>query len=49
MGASGPGIYWMTFALKNDDAIVVASDGLTLDKDRLVQTTAAHAETGRDG
>jgi hypothetical protein len=38
LGTSRPDIYWMTFTLKKDDVIVVASDGLTLDKYRLVQT-----------
>jgi serine/threonine protein phosphatase PrpC len=38
LGTSRPDIYWMTFALKNDDVIVVASDGVTLDKYRLAQT-----------
>jgi hypothetical protein len=38
LGTSSPHVYWITFALKKDDVIVVASDGLTLDKHRLVQT-----------
>jgi hypothetical protein len=38
LGTSRPHVYWMTFALKKDDVIVAASDGVTLDKYRLVQT-----------
>jgi hypothetical protein len=38
LGTSRPDIYWIALALKKHDVIVAASDGLVLDRYRLVQT-----------